>query len=433
MSEAPAPARHWLGSYHAVIVFSAMALLLISNGMVLSGLGPFRNPLIAEFGWTARQIALGDTLTFMLLAVFAPLIGVVIDRFGTRGPFLLGMTVLALGYYAYGEIDSLSDLYLIHVSFSVVLALAGLVPTVALVSRWFDQSRGTAIGIALVGSSLASFVFPPLAERWLIPTYGWREAFQWLSLAAVLGFLLTLLLVRSRPADRGLSAYGVTRTPGPVDALLPGLSVPEALRTWTFWILAASAFLTFFAMLGTLYQLPIYLKSLGVPQVSAGYMAMLGAALIGKFVFGWAADALGPKRVFIANLGVMALGAGCLALTGAGQVLWALALYGLGWGGLYTMLQLLTVQSFGLRSTGKIMGLIAIFDCLGGGLGSYVMAAIFDAQGSYAPAFWLLTGMIVSAMLAATRIKPEFDPGRVAPAPMAPGREPSTRSSPGQA
>lgn len=396
---------HWLRSYHGVIAISAMLVLMISNGMVLSGLGPFRNPLMAEFGWTAAQISRGELITFLLLGAIAPFMGVLIDRVGARVLMQLGMLALAASYVLYGSLNSLGMLYAIHVLFALVLALAGLVPTVTLVSRWFERERGTAIGVALVGSSLASFVFPPLAERWLIPEFGWRAAFQYQSLAALLGFALALLLVRSSPAELGLKPYGASVAAPVRSAELPGLSVPETLRTSTFWILGGSAFLTFFALLGTLYQLPVFLASLGVIEVSPGYMAMLGAALIGKFLFGFLADRLGPKRVYIANMGLMGVGAALLAMTGADGVIAALLVFGLGWGGLYTMLQLLTVQSFGLRASGKILGLISVFECVGGGLGSFVMASIFVSLGSYSPAFWMLAAMIALAALAATRIR----------------------------
>lgn len=397
---------HWLRSYHGVIAISAMLVLMISNGMVLSGLGPFRNPLMAEFGWTAAQISRGELITFLLLGAIAPFMGVFIDRFGARALMQLGMLALAASYVLYGNLSSLGMLYAIHVLFALVLALAGLVPTVTLVSRWFERERGTAIGVALVGSSLASFVFPPLAERWLIPEFGWRAAFQYQALAALFGFALVLLLVRSSPTELGLKPYGASLAAPVRSAELPGLSVPETLRTRTFWILGGSAFLTFFALLGTLYQLPVFLVSLGVMEVSPGYMAMLGAALVGKFLFGFLADhQLGPKRVYVANMGLMGVGAALLAIANADSVIAALLVFGLGWGGLYTMLQLLTVQSFGLRASGKILGLISVFECVGGGLGSFVMASLFVSLGSYGPAFWMLAAMIALAALAATRIR----------------------------
>lgn len=402
------PDRPWWRSYHGIIVLAAMLVLMISNGLVLSGLGPFRKAYAAELGWSPSAVAYGDLLTFWLLGLLAPLMGPLIDRFGTRVLMQLGLLALAAGYYAYGDIDSLGDMYAIHVLFAAVLALCGLVPVVALVSRWFDRARGTAVGIALAGSSLASFVFPPLAEQWLIPAYGWRAALQLEAWAALFGFILVVLLVRSVPGELGLKSYGAGG-PAPARAAdLPGLSVREALRTPSFWILGLCAFLTFFALIGTLGQMPFFLASLQIETVSAGYACMLGFALVGKFLFGWLADRLAPKRVFLGNLGLMAVGAVALALAGKAQVYAALAVFGLGWGGLYTLLQLQTLQIFGLRSAGKLMGLMSAFDCVGGGLGGLVLAQIFATSGSYAPAFCLLAGMLTLALLAATAIRQEF-------------------------
>lgn len=412
----------WLRRYHAVIVVAAMLVLMISNGLTLSGLGPMRKAYAAELGWTPAQVASGDLITFVLLGLLAPLVGPLIDRFGTRVLMQLGLLALAAGYGLYGDLQSLGQLYAIHALFAVVLALCGMVPVVALVSRWFEAARGTAIGLALVGSSVASFVFPPLAERWLIPAYGWREAFGVLAWVAIGGCVLVVLLVRSAPADSGRLAYGA-QAPGPLQAGgLAGLSVREALRTRAFWILCTAAFMTFFAMLGTLNQLPFFLGSLGLAELSGGYAAMLGSALVGKFLFGFLADRLGAKPVFLGNLAVMALGAALLALAQAGSVYAALAVFGAGWGGLYTLLQLLTVQSFGLKATGRILGWIALVDCIGGGLGGVVIAEVAARSGSYAAAYGLLTAMITLALLAATRLPPPWRADAPNGSPDAPAR-----------
>jgi len=42
------------------------------------------------------------------------------------------------------------------------------------------------------------------------------------------------------------------------------------------------------------------------------------------------------------------------------------AIFGLGWGGLYTMLQLTCMDSFGTRAGGKILGTITVLDAIGG-------------------------------------------------------------------
>jgi MFS family permease len=154
--------------------------------------------------------------------------------------------------------------------------------------------------------------------------------------------------------------------------------------------------------------LPFFLASLQLTEISSAYAAMLGAALLGKFLFGFLADRQDPRRVFLLNLAVMAVGAVLLALTDAPWVLPALAVFGLGWGGLYTMLQLLTVQSFGLRALGRILGLMAVFDCVGGGIGGVVIARIAAGAGGYPAAFGLLAGLIALAGLASSQIRQEF-------------------------
>ena len=86
---------------------------------------------------------------------------------------------------------------------------------------------------------------------------------------------------------------------------------------------------------------------------------------------------------------------------------YALILFGLGWGGLYTMIQLLAVNAFGLSAAGKILGTITLLDATTAGLGIWIAARIFDVTGSYKPAFQLISVLIILALLAATLVRDE--------------------------
>ena len=88
-------------------------------------------------------------------------------------------------------------------------------------------------------------------------------------------------------------------------------------------------------------------------------------------------------------------------------LLLSLALFGLGWGGLYTMIQLLAVNAFGLSAAGKILGTITLLDATTAGLGIWIAARIFDVTGSYKPAFQLISVLIILALLAATLVRDE--------------------------
>ena len=101
------------------------------------------------------------------------------------------------------------------------------------------------------------------------------------------------------------------------------------------------------------------------------------------------------------------MSAGAVALTLPGlEVLWiGLVLFGLGWGGLYTLLQLLAADYFGPQHLGKILGAITVLDTLGGGLGPPLIGAIRDSTGSYDNAFMLVSGLVIAALLISTRFR----------------------------
>jgi MFS family permease len=127
-------------------------------------------------------------------------------------------------------------------------------------------------------------------------------------------------------------------------------------------------------------------------------------------VFGALADVIDRKRVFIMNLGVMLLGSLCLASLDT-RLFWPfLILFGLGWGGLYTMLQVLTIDCFGLKCAGKVLGTITVLDALGGGLGPWITGVIYDQTGSYRLAFMLVVVLVALALVAATVVRTQRKP-----------------------
>ena len=85
----------------------------------------------------------------------------------------------------------------------------------------------------------------------------------------------------------------------------------------------------------------------------------------------------------------------------------AMVLFGFGWGGIYTLLQLLAADLFGLLALGKILGVINIVDTVGGALGPWLTGVLFELQKSYVIPFAVITGLLVIAMIAATFLRPE--------------------------
>jgi len=323
-----------------------------------------------------------------------------------------GATLLTIGFLLYSRIQSITHMYAIHCLFSLVLVSSGLIVAVMLVSHWFVEKRGTAIGIALVGTSLGGIFFPQVGT-WLITQFGWRKAMMWEAAFPILLLILVLFVIRNSPKDKGMLPLGVKPQSaadianGKPDVEASGLTYGEALRTGTFWALAFAAMTTFYSVLGAQAHLFLHLRDLEFsPQVaSTGISVLFGMALIGKFVFGFLADKVPHKKVFYGNLAVMLTGAVLLATVKV-ELFWiSVILFGLGWGGIYTMLQLLTVECFGLKATGKILGTITVLDALGGGLGIWMTGLLYDKTGSYQVPFAVLVVLIFLATLAATQVR----------------------------
>lgn len=162
------------GFHHGwIIVIASGVLLWITNGMALSGLTVFDEELLAllaeDRGAEGLRGALKfrDTITLFGSGLLAPFAGTLADRFGVRPLMIAGLLCLTAAHWLYAGVASLGGIYGIHVLIAMSLASAGLVVNVMIVSRWFVHRRGTAIGIALAGTSLGNAAFPQI-NVWLI-------------------------------------------------------------------------------------------------------------------------------------------------------------------------------------------------------------------------------------------------------------------------
>ncbi len=392
-----------------VICAMSFFIMFVGQGMFFGGISVFDVQLINALSESTGQeiakadIKLRDTLMLLMAAVCGLGSGWLADRVGVKPLLIVGMTMLALGNYLLAQVNSLTDMYLIGVGLGLALALCGLMINVYLISSWFDRNRGLAIGIVLAGTSLGNAFFPKL-NVWLIQTGGWRSAFEWLAWIALLLVPLTFFLIRNGPMSAGKQSG--TEHAAPVQ--LSGYSLREALTSRNFWMLATIAMCTFYSILGMQANVFLYMRdSAYEPQVSATAVSILFfGGFVGKLIAGYLAETFGRKLTLLTALGLMLLGAVLLLfaikLTSA-EALWGgLVFFGFGWGGIYTLIQLLSADLFGMRALGKILGVINVLDAFGGAMGPFVTAKLADVTGSYFLSFAVMTGLLCVAIIAAS-------------------------------
>ncbi len=390
-----------------VIVMTSVLGIAVSFGsLVIFAFGLFIKPLSDQFGWSRTEISLAFTLTALMVAVFSPFIGRIVDRVGARKVLLPCVAVYATAFCCLALVKSLAGLYAIYILLGVVGNGTTQLCYARVISAWFDRRRGLALATMMAGVGAGAIGIPPLAT-WLIGAYGWREAYLLLGASIfVLGMIPAALWLRETPP--GTDATEVQETDAPQETgRLPGIRGPDALRMPVFWLLLTGFFLFSVSVNGSVAHLIPILTDRGITNETAALAAsMLGVlTLCGRLLTGVLLDRFSGSRVTGIFFGIAAVGVAVLSQAHAVVTAFAgAALIGLGMGAEADVMPYLISRYFGLHSFSEIYGYAFTAYALAGALGPLLMGWSFDRFHSYTTALLclaaaMLTGAAVLASL----------------------------------
>ncbi len=414
--------------YGWVIVAISTLALVVSNGLSIGGLPVFYKPMLADMiaigGVEAdkAQSMVGGAagLTFLFAGFLAPIAGYLLTKISTKIMMCIGCVILGGALVIYSQANSSGIVYLAHSLLGTALGFVGVLVNTVLISNWFRRNRGLAMGIALTGTSFGGALIPQIATP-LITNYGWRTAMISVSLLVWLILLpAAIFLVKSRPSDIGLLPDGdqVSNVEGENKSFeLTGMTLLEAVSTPTFWIFSICAALIFYGIFVVSQQLNLYLQSPKVgftlQQAGNAQSAMFLASIVGKFLFGFLSDRFKATRVMLFGAALMFASTLVLLNLSAETVLLFAIPFGLTYGGIFVLLQLLVADYFGLKNLGTILGAVTVIETIGGAAGTRITGIIADANGGdYSKGFMLLiltTGIsLVLIMVLNFLVKPKL-------------------------
>ena len=397
--------------YGWIIVAISVFALVISNGLSIGGLPVFYKPMLASLveggAVTAEKapevVGTAGAFTFLCAGIFAFAVGWLMSLYQLRSLMAFGAILLTGILFYYSQAANPNMVYYSHMVLGLVLGFVGVMVNTILVSRWFQKKRGQAIGIMLCGTSLGGVLIPRIATP-LIQAYGWRTAMMGVALIPLLILLPAILfLVKENPADVGATVDGEGSViNAPKNLSLTGMTLGEALKSPLFWIFSICAACLFYPIFVTSQQFILYIQSprIGVSETMASYAqsGLFACSLGGKFLFGWLCDRVSPTRVFLGCCLLMFASTLFLLNLSAGTALFFLLPFGLGYGGTFVLLQLLSIEYFGLKEAGKIIGAITIIETIGGAMGNILTSRFAAADGGdYQRAFY---GVIVACAIA---------------------------------
>jgi len=372
-------------------------------------------PILDEFGWDRGVTAGAFSFGFLVSAVLSPTLGRLMDRRGPRMVMEMGACLMAAGLMLATLVRQPWHLYLtLGVLVGGGSVCLGYTGQALFLPNWFVRRRGLAMSLAFSGVGVGSIILLPWLQT-LIGRSGWRAA-CWAMAILVLALLVPLnLLLKRRPEDIGLQPDGdasghettAAQAANIVDPVWAAVdwTLGRAARTSRFWWLAVGYFGGLFAWYAVQVHQTKYLIDIGwSPTYAAwalGFVSLV--AIPGQIGLGYLSDRIGREWVWtVGSLGFVICYLTLILMreTPTPALLWLMVVSqgALGYG-LTSVVGAIPAEIFQGRHYGGIFGTLMLSAIAGGAAGPWVTGALYDATGSYTPAFCIAIGCsVVSAV-----------------------------------
>jgi hypothetical protein len=265
------------------------------------------------------------------------------------------------------------------------------------------------MGIALLGNR-AGMALLPLMVQLVLVWSNWRVA--WLVLGIVIlmvAVIPSLRFLRRRPEDVGLLPDGeATPTAVPIEEdsregeREEDWTLAQAAKTPAFWLVTLATshiFLTSGSV--NLHQMPHLVDQGLSPTLAVGVVstyAVFGG--LGGLLAGVLQARLGGRWTLAMALAGSTIGLVILINADSPVLAYCYGVwYGLSFGAMVTIMQVIYAEYFGRKALGRIRGAVAPFNIAFNAAGPPLAGWAFDASGSYVRVFWAFAALLAIAVM----------------------------------
>lgn len=397
--------------YGWLIVAGAFLAQFFITGFFTYGFPLMVVPVEMEFNATRTQVMYGITWSTGLGLIVAPIIGMLADKWSIKYLMAIGAAVFGIGLILVSQSQSIiqfSILFAVFICFAN--NLLGPLTGSTVTARWFSVSRGRALGIAAVGTSLGGMIIPFVVDLG-ISELGWRDMLFYFGVAVLVVLLPYLFFfIHDFPSDKGLTGEPMAAgdaAAAEAEADGPDLGAKEIFASPSFWFVALALGLLFMSQTGVLTNIGAYMQGQGMADKTKTLIFTLaGMGLIGKLLFGYAADRINLKLGLWAAILLAGSGVAILATEPAFPVmLVAAVLLGLATGGMLPVWGAMIAVIFGMKSYGRVMGAMMPVIALSVMPGPILGAKLFDIYGDYVNSFYLFIVVLGLSFVALIPLK----------------------------
>jgi MFS family permease len=365
-------------------------------GLALYGLPLYYDFMVREFGWSRTQVTSGNALSKLIIGpLFGFLAGWIIDRFGPRRIMLAGILMAGGALIGLGGMSALWMFYAFYLLNAIGYVCGGPLPNQVLLSRWFKEGRGKAMGFAYLGIGVGGALVPWLSY-WMVQWWGWRGALRGLGVLIIVLAWPMAYFAREAGAEDAVAGGGGKAGSAGVAPLR------EVFRRRAFYLLALGSMCSIAAVGGANQHLKLFMSlDAGYSQGDAARIIslVLGFSIAGRLLMGWLSDRMPKKHVMLLIYMLVAAAIPLLYFASSRSAMGLFAaIFGVGLGGEYLIIPLMAAELFGVGVLGRVMGIIVTADGVAEAVSPMLVGYLRDVTGSYSAGFtWLIVVALVGA------------------------------------
>ena len=378
-----------------ITLISACIVILVSMGLRQT-FGLFFSAFEQDLNCTRTEFGLAIGIQMLFWGFFAPLFGIVADKFGGNKAVFIGFIIFGLGIYMLYSGPNTGLFFQLSLGVLVGTALGATamsVPVSEVGKHFPNESRSMATGLVTAAASIGYFI-SPLFTKYSLGAVGWENTLKYFMYFILFGLLASIFLL---PARENSQTFKVEKKQTFSGALR------EAFSHKGYLLLNAGFFVCGFQITMVATHIPGYMQDKGLGDWSATIiLALIGLFnIIGTLGMGYLGTKY-SKKMLLSILYFSRAVVICIFIFLPPSIYTAVFFgitFGILWLSTVPPTNGIVAQIFGTKYLSTLFGIVFLSHQFGAFAGALLGGYFYDIYGSYDYAWYIAIALSVFATI----------------------------------
>lgn len=397
--------------YRISIALAVFLAFFLQTFLLVDG----TNIFMAHFtAWKATEVSLPITIGGYAAIVTTFLIGSWLIRHKGRGMMLALIVISGVATIMLAFCENSYPLYFAAMIINNITLGALLVLMTAIITNWFNSTRGRMLGFVTIGAPFSTAVCVPVIQRLLMAGVAFQSIFLVFGLVIIAFGVIAFLLVPYLPEDVGYHADNSDHTAVQTDTgATHEWTLAKLVRCKEAWLIMLAFGLMMLVSNCVMPLLFPHFLDVGVsPDIVLNLMTI--SAIVGiplSYFWGWLDDMIGTKKAcYTLAVGFTLMSIGMVFAKSGNLVIVAMAVIGIAAviGGSPNLNPSIIVNVFGASEYLNVNRYLNIGQNILRLLALVMMSSIRDLTGSYTPGYVVCVVLSLVALLCFVGIRQRY-------------------------